>query len=321
MFVPGGTTAGAAVYAVEGGTVVHNGSAVRRDGSPNGQSLTLRGTSGQQYWYGHIENPSPVGTTVQAGSQIAVVSANHEAPHLHIGFENKAVGTTVTVAAAALSGTGSPGTGGGIGGAGGVTGTTPTTQNQLTPGAVADIARQTFFTLQTGAFDLLESNLLRGERAIANDVSLLQWLGTIVNGAGRVFTSDALGNFRAFFPDYFGYYGSNNNGQTPTFFISEIEILDLTIQQSDNDLTTHVFGVGPILSGGTGLSIYDKLLSTVASVEKPAFRWFLTIDEETDFDPAKFLKKYGARPYTHEMPLVGKRELIWMGSWMKFLEL
>ena len=44
----------------------------------------------------------------------------------------------------------------------------------LTPGAVADIARQTFFTLQTGAFDQLASNLLRGERAISNDISLME---------------------------------------------------------------------------------------------------------------------------------------------------
>ena len=72
-------------------------------------------------------------------------------------------------------------------------------------------------------------------------------MSQIITGAGRVFTSDAQGNFRAFFPDYFGIYGSAG-GQTPTFFIAEIEIIDLPIQQSDRDLTTHVFGTGPVTS-------------------------------------------------------------------------
>lgn len=86
-----------------------------------------------------------------------------------------------------------------------------------------------------------------------------------------MFTSDAQGYFRAFYPDYFGIYG-DAGGQTPSFFISEIEIVDLTIQQNDTDLTTHVFATGPVNSyDAGGLSVLDRLFSTVASIEHPAF--------------------------------------------------
>lgn len=97
-------------------------------------------------------------------------------------------------------------------------------------------------------------------------------MSQIITGCGRVFTSDPNGNFNAFFPDYFGYYGGSKGGQTPVYYIADIEILDLTIQQNDTDLTTHVFTTGPLASGPTGqLSYYDRAKSLVASVEKPAF--------------------------------------------------
>lgn len=56
------------------------------------------------------------------------------------------------------------------------------------------------------------------------------------------------------------------------FFIAEIEVIDLTIQQNDTDLTTHVFATGPVSSGPEkGMSELDRALSTVASIEHPAF--------------------------------------------------
>lgn len=77
----------------------------------------------------------------------------------------------MTVPYPPISGSGAPGgapdVGGGTGGLAGTGG--------ISPGAVADIARQTFFTYQTGGtFDLMASNLLKGERALANDISLME---------------------------------------------------------------------------------------------------------------------------------------------------
>lgn len=99
-----------------------------------------------------------------------MVSANHEAPHLHLGFENRAVGSTVTVYAPAIIGSGTAGGDPNVGG-GGIIGTAAKT---LSPGAVRDIAAQTFFSLQLGGFDQITANLLRGERALSNDISLME---------------------------------------------------------------------------------------------------------------------------------------------------
>jgi hypothetical protein len=204
---------------------------------------------------------------------------------------------------------------GGVPGVSGVGGNT-----RVTPGAVSDIARQTaFFQLQTGAFDQFASTMLTGQRALANDISLMTWISGIITGTGRVFMSTPEGEFKAFFPDYFGYYGRSGGGQSPNWFVSEIEILDLTINESDTDLTTHVFATGPVM-GWPDISQLDMLGSTVASVEKPAFEWFLTMNEKT-WDSSKFLQTYGARPFSFDIPLINKPELIWMGAWMKFLEL
>ena len=69
---------GTPVGAPEAGTIVRWGSA------QGGQALYFRGKSGRMYWLGHIEDMLPVGTKVKAGQPIAVISADHPRPHLHI---------------------------------------------------------------------------------------------------------------------------------------------------------------------------------------------------------------------------------------------
>jgi len=69
---------GTPVGAPEDGEVVRWGSA------QGGQALYFQGVSGKLYWLGHIDGMAPVGTRVRANQQIAVVSADHASPHLHI---------------------------------------------------------------------------------------------------------------------------------------------------------------------------------------------------------------------------------------------
>jgi murein DD-endopeptidase MepM/ murein hydrolase activator NlpD len=70
--------AGTPVGAPEDGVVVRWGSA------QGGQALYFRGVSGKMYWMGHIDGRVPVGTKVRKDGQIAVISADHKNPHLHI---------------------------------------------------------------------------------------------------------------------------------------------------------------------------------------------------------------------------------------------
>ena len=72
MAAPGST-----VGAPEDGEIIRHGSA------QGGQALYFRGKSGRTYWLGHIDGMAPVGSRVSRGQPIAVISADHPAPHLH----------------------------------------------------------------------------------------------------------------------------------------------------------------------------------------------------------------------------------------------
>jgi hypothetical protein len=180
-----------------------------------------------------------------------------------------------------------------------------------------------WFTLQLQGSDYLLSSILTGQRAIANDIPLLQWISSMCQSSARVFTTMPDGTFLAFFPDRFGYFGT-----TPYFNISDVELLDFTIQRNDQNLTTHVFANGSYFGMQEGINWADRINAPVASVESPAFPWFINLDpddpqkpREGNFDPIAFLYKYGARPYNDDLPDVRNPVLLWMGAWMKFVEL
>jgi hypothetical protein len=121
------------------------------------------------------------------------------------------------------------------------------------------------------------------------------------------------GKFYCFYPDYFGFYGKEgekDKGDAPTqdFFISDIEIIDLTVQNNDIDMTTHVFAKGQ-LSQATSFLPQDLLFSSVASIEKPAFRKFVALDN-TNFNTGEFLQRFGPRPFLFEVPFVNRPELV-----------
>ena len=82
--------AGLTVIAPEQLTVTRHSSARRRDGRPNGKAFYATGRSGIRYWFGHVDSPPPVlGKTYRKGAFLAVVSPNHEMPHLHVGIDAK----------------------------------------------------------------------------------------------------------------------------------------------------------------------------------------------------------------------------------------
>jgi hypothetical protein len=78
---------GMAVLAPEALTITGHGHAKRRDGNPNGLSINIAvGASKIEYWIGHLENLAPIGAKIKKGGQIASISPNHEAPHVHFGI-------------------------------------------------------------------------------------------------------------------------------------------------------------------------------------------------------------------------------------------
>ena len=71
---------GSAVQAPMGGQVVY----WHPTGAQGGGSMLIRLDNGREYWLGHIANGVKAGTRFKRGQTLALISAEHDAPHLHI---------------------------------------------------------------------------------------------------------------------------------------------------------------------------------------------------------------------------------------------
>lgn len=165
-----------------------------------------------------------------------------------------------------------------------------------------------------GLFDKAESEALRGQRSLMNDSPLLPFIEQLVKSSLRRFQSLPNGNFYAFYPDYFG-----GLHRSPYFEIHDIEILDGKINLSDEALATHVYIVGDNAGWYDGVTEVDKIASAgVVTIFHAMMAHFITgyseeksPKEKTKAEALKtkaqvlnFLKKYGARPYYEEAPMI-----------------
>jgi murein DD-endopeptidase MepM/ murein hydrolase activator NlpD len=319
---------GTPLVACVNGSIIVN---TTQPGVGGGNYIVLKDkNSDYTYIYMHMHEPStwPVGAEVTMGQVIGRAGHSgttsgfnhlHFEVHPHGGFGySSAVNPAPILQRAFTSGdkTTAPPTNDTIPGGSSTPGAgTGSQQDQ-----VAMALQTAWFVLQLQTNDSALSNILTGPRAIANDISFLQWIDNMVQSSGRVFTTKPDGTFFAFYPDRFGYFDN-----TPYFRISDIELLDFTIQRNDTELATHVFATGTYISQQQSISPFDRLNSMVASVESAAFRYFINEDPndpqatpQQAFDPFAFLRKYGARPLAKDFADVREPRLLWMAAWMEF---
>jgi hypothetical protein len=181
-----------------------------------------------------------------------------------------------------------------------------------------------------GILDTTESYALAGERSLMNDQPLLPFIEQLATASLRHFQSMPNGNFFAFYPDYFG----GLNHRTPYWEIQDIEIIDGVIHLNDDALATHVYTVGDVSAFDGQITLEDKIQSSgVVTVFNAFLADFLNglpeappKDEKSDAKDKReeayieagkdlptlrnkdraiaFVKKYGARPYFEEAPMV-----------------
>jgi hypothetical protein len=164
-----------------------------------------------------------------------------------------------------------------------------------------------------------ESQYFTGERALANDIPLFDWIKDICTASGRSFMSLPNGDFLAYYPNYFGW-ANDVDEFAPYFVIQDIELIDLQIDISDAELTTHVFGAGDTYTPNQSIDLEEKFMSVVASVENAeAFNAFINQNGET-FDSTAFLERYGARPLTVEELNIKHPLVLFLFTWNTFLE-
>jgi len=176
--------------------------------------------------------------------------------------------------------------------------------------------------------ETLAARLLKGQRALMNDVSLFSFIQQVTQASLRSFMSLPNGDFFAFYPDYFGEMGHHE----AYWEIPDLEILSGGINLTDSNLATHVYCVGDTIwpasqeklinelkSKGV-VDIFNAFESETVHKTNPTKKREATLAEgnTAPFGPGagggarvmsivearKFLERYGARPVVLEMPMI-----------------
>jgi hypothetical protein len=158
----------------------------------------------------------------------------------------------------------------------------------------------------------LGGNFLSGTRALMNNQPLLPWIKNVVNGSMRSFCSAPNGDFIAWFPDYFGYWGTAG-----IINIEQIELQNFTVKWSDQQMVTHQFVIGAL--GKTAFNSDDASVDPVAQATQGALfsstEGIATMDTPEIFQAIygasanpvwrdKFIERFGARPDIVSVPQI-----------------
>jgi cell wall-associated NlpC family hydrolase len=148
--------------------------------------------------------------------------------------------------------------------------------------------------------------ILTGIRGLLNDQPLLPFLNVVLNSSMRSWCSAPNGDFIAWFPDYFGAYGT-----AATLRIEDIELMDFSIAWSDQNMVTHqyvaaswatsILGSSPAGTPGiSNLSNTDGVVTLeMGSVSNNILQTVLNLksgDNSGLGSPQAILNRFGARP-------------------------
>ena len=177
--------------------------------------------------------------------------------------------------------------------------------------------------------NILESQLLTGDKALMNDQSCLAGAQQFAKASLRTFMSLPDGRFLAFYPDYFG------SKRGPYWMIQDIEIIDMGIQLNDESLATHVYTPGdtidPSTTGSGSVDFMDAIASRgVVTVMQTgildAFINDLNINvpeplqqDNKITEGAAFLDHYGARPFREDQPIIRNGTMEFLYAFQTFM--
>lgn len=169
-----------------------------------------------------------------------------------------------------------------------------------------DPLRRLFNFLDTYKVPSKAASLFEGEKARLNDEPLMATIQTITKSSMRSFMSAPNGDFIAFYPDYFGHYGTK-----ATLTLDQVEMKNVYIQASDQNITTHVFTAGLIQDlNQFNNETWLQSLGVVTIEQDYIFKELLTLRDEKgeEIDAEDFLKKFGARPLSQQYPQIRTHE-------------
>ncbi|MEU6362274.1 C40 family peptidase [Streptomyces albidoflavus] len=168
----------------------------------------------------------------------------------------------------------------------------------------------------------LMAQALAGPRALLNDQPLLPYLKNLFNSTMRSFSSAPNGDLIAWYPDYYGMWGT-----AAKMVIQPIEVQDFEVTWSDDYMVTHQFVVTSpqttnLFDPATGTvqnSVAESVLAQMATfttgvvtVDFPGVWKALFGMDMTEKEGKKYAdwikKRFGARPDYQQLPgLVGPK--------------
>lgn len=155
------------------------------------------------------------------------------------------------------------------------------------------------------------ANSLVGPRALSNDTYILPYIQQLLGSCLRSFCSAPNGDFMAWFPDYYGLWGT-----AAKMVLQPIEVMDFTVDWDDAGLITHQFVTG-VVDGSQMLSLQNGVLTNgveavlrfdsagIATIDMPGIMSALfgleqTADEAKQFRDAIF-QRFGPRQNYEEV--------------------
>lgn len=169
-----------------------------------------------------------------------------------------------------------------------------------------------------GETESLEAATLWGYKAPMNDTPILDTIRPLLFAAGRNYCSAPNGDFMAWFPDYWGEYGTLGRMNVET-----IELLDFEVRWTDAPLVTHMY-----VEGGSGMTDFASLPQGVRSpMSAIETRGVVTVDlpglleavmhvsyNEYPWltDPEVLLRRFGGRIQRESAPSIyGGQQEFW----------
>ncbi len=195
---------------------------------------------------------------------------------------------------------------------------TGASQSGLSTGPAGQLLQGNWLPIE-GANPL--SSELTGLRALMNDTPIFPTFTAIANTALRQFCAAPNGDFIAWFPDYFGLYGT-----AAVYNLSPIEMQDFSVQWSDDNLITHEFTAGSFAgqqmntsanpqANGSSVTGTNMLMSYgIATIDVPGLFQALFGTSSSDGGlfgegvPNSIYQQFGPRPNFDQMPTVAYGE-------------
>lgn len=161
-----------------------------------------------------------------------------------------------------------------------------------------------------------------GKRAFITGQPLLQMVQAVASAGLRSWSSGPDGSFIAWYPDYWGL-----DGKPAVLRLEDIELTDVSINYSDDPLTTHVYVNGDMTMMAATPDPVAGWLNTagIATVEDPD-KWLyqrliqIAPSDEQSLTGDEILRRYGVRPMKQTFSMAGRPELEFLLSCKIFME-